>query len=773
MSLAKGRHGPHESAHLHVTGAARYVADDPGPAGTLWALPVPSPVAAGRIVNRDATAARAVPGVHAVLFAADIPGDNLWGPIVHSEPLLADERVACMGQAVALVIAETEAAARAGVAAVVVEIASEEPILDIEAAIAAGRFHTAPHVIERGDLPGAFARANLVIEGEVRSPAQDHFYLETQAALALLGEDGSWTVRSSTQHPTEIQKVVAATLGIPASQVVCEVPRLGGGFGGKESQASPYAAYAALGAHATGRPCRCWLHRHQDMAWTGKRHPFFTKYRAAFDNAGTLIALDAHLYSDGGWSVDLSGPVMDRALFHANGPYYIENIRLVGRVCATNLPSNTAYRGFGGPQGALVVEDAISRAAETLDRDPTALRLHNLYGPAPRNTAPFGQEITDNRLPRLAPALLESSDYSARRRAVALDNADQVWTRRGIGFQPVCFGISFTASLLNQAGALVLVYTDGSVQVNHGGTEMGQGLHTKIQAIAADGLGVPPHTVRLMTTATDKVPNTSATAASSGTDLNGAAVARACETLRERMRPVAADMLGGAPLDDIIFKDGAAHGPDGATVPFAQLATACWARQVSLAATGFYATPGIVYDADAGRGQPFFYFAFGAAVTEVEINALTGEYRVQRIDILHDVGRSLAPDIDRGQVEGGFVQGMGWLTCEDPRVDDSGRPLTTGPSTYKIPAVGDVPLDFRVDLLPRAANERVVGGSKAVGEPPFLLGISVISALRDAISAFGPGGLPVELALPATPEAVLRAIGHQREAGRAAAHAAR
>ncbi|MEC8423892.1 MAG: molybdopterin cofactor-binding domain-containing protein, partial [Myxococcota bacterium] len=582
------------------------------------------------------------------------------------------------------------------------------------------------------DLDAAFARADLVIESELRSPAQDHFYLETQAALALPGEDGTWTIRSSTQHPTEIQKVVAATLGIPASRVVCEVPRLGGGFGGKESQASPYAAFAALGAHVTGQACRCWLHRHQDMAWTGKRHPFLTKYRAAFDREGTLIALDARLYSVGGWSVDLSGPVMDRALFHANGAYFVENIRLEGRVCATNLPSNTAFRGFGGPQGVLVVEDAIARAAETLERDPTALRLHNMYGPAPRNTAPFGQEIAANRLPRLAPALLASSDYGERRRGLSEHNAKGAWTRRGLGFQPVCFGISFTASLLNQAGAMVLVYTDGSVQVNHGGTEMGQGLHTKIRAIAADGLGIPPSAVRLMKTATDKVPNTSATAASSGTDLNGAAVARACETLRERMRPVAADLLGGAPLDTVIFRDGRAHGPDGAVVPFAQVANACWARQISLASTGYYATPGIAYDADSGRGRPFFYFAFGGAVSEVEVNGLTGEYRVQRVDILHDVGRSLAPDIDRGQVEGGFVQGMGWLTCEDPRVDASGRPLTTGPSTYKIPAVGDVPLDFRVDLLPRASNEQVVGGSKAVGEPPFLLAISVISALRDA-----------------------------------------
>ncbi|MEC7947262.1 MAG: xanthine dehydrogenase molybdopterin binding subunit [Myxococcota bacterium] len=773
MSRAKGQPGPHESAHLHVTGAARYVADDPGPAGTLWALPVPSPAAAGRIVNRNAAAARAVPGVRAVLFAEDVPGDNLWGPIVHTEPLLAESRVDCMGQAVALVIAETEAAARAGVKAVVVEIASETPVLDIDTAIAADRFHTPPHVIARGDLDAAFARADLVIESELRSPAQDHFYLETQAALALPGEDGTWTIRSSTQHPTEIQKVVAATLGIPASRVVCEVPRLGGGFGGKESQASPYAAFAALGAHVTGQACRCWLHRHQDMAWTGKRHPFLTKYRAAFDREGTLIALDARLYSDGGWSVDLSGPVMDRALFHANGAYFVENIRLKGRVCATNLPSNTAFRGFGGPQGVLVVEDAIARAAETLERDPTALRLHNMYGPAPRNTAPFGQEIAANRLPRLAPALLASSDYGERRRGLSEHNAKGAWTRRGLGFQPVCFGISFTASLLNQAGAMVLVYTDGSVQVNHGGTEMGQGLHTKIRAIAADGLGIPPSAVRLMKTATDKVPNTSATAASSGTDLNGAAVARACETLRERMRPVAADLLGGAPLDTVIFRDGRAHGPDGAVVPFAQVANACWARQISLASTGYYATPGIAYDADSGRGRPFFYFAFGGAVSEVEVNGLTGEYRVQRVDILHDVGRSLAPDIDRGQVEGGFVQGMGWLTCEDPRVDASGRPLTTGPSTYKIPAVGDVPLDFRVDLLPRASNEQVVGGSKAVGEPPFLLAISVISALRDAIASFGPGGLPVELTLPATPEAVLRAIEHQREAGRAAAHAAR
>jgi xanthine dehydrogenase large subunit len=772
MSSPLHKSAPHESAQLHVTGKARYVADDPGPPGTLFALPVPSPVARGRIVSRDATTARAMPGVHAVLFARDIPGEDLWGPIAHTEPLLARDRVHCVGQALALVIAEDEATAKRAAAAVVFDIATEEPILTIDDAIAAGAFHTEPHIIARGELKDAFIEAAHVIEAELRSPGQDHFYLETQAALVIPEEDGTMRVLSSTQHPTEIQNVVAHALGISASRVICEVPRVGGGFGGKESQASPYAAFAALGASLTGRPCRCWLHRDQDMAWTGNRHPFLSRYRVAFDDSGRILGVEATIWSNGGWTLDLSGPVMDRALFHIDNAYYLPAVHLEGRVCNTNLPSNTAFRGFGGPQGVLLIEDAISRFAEENARDATAVRALNLYGEAPRNRAPYGHEITDNRIERIVPALIESSELVPRDEEIGIFNLDSLWIKRGIAIQPLKFGISFTATLLNQAGALVLVYTDGSIQVNHGGTEMGQGLHTKMRAVAADAFGISVDQVRLMTTATDKVPNTSATAASSGTDLNGAAVLRACETIRERMAPVAADLLGDVSAAELVFADGTVSTSDGRSVTFAEVANMCWVRQISLAATGFYATPGIAYDAKLGQGTPFFYYAYGAAVAEVEVNGLTGEYRVQRVDILHDVGDSLVPSIDRGQVEGAFVQGMGWLTCEDLRYDGQGRLTTHGPSTYKIPAVGDVPLDFRVALLDKAPNERVVGGSKAVGEPPFVLAIAVVNALRGAIAAFGPGRVAVELELPATPEAVLRAIVDQQQAGGAKAHAA-
>ncbi len=759
-----GRPSSHESAHLHVTGAARYVADDPGPAGTLFALPVPSPVARGRLLHLDAGPARALPGVHAVLTAGDLPGARLWGPIAHTEPLLAEDRVDCVGQALAVVVAETEAQARAAAEAIVVEIAVEEPVLSIEEAIARGAFHTEPHTIARGDLDGAFARAGVVVSGELAVPGQDHFYLETQAALVLPEEDGCWRVRSSTQHPTEIQHVVAAVLGVDHHRVVCEVPRVGGGFGGKESKASPFAAYAALGAWATGRPCRCWLHRDQDMAWTGKRHPFLVRYRVAFANTGHILGMEAELFSDGGWSLDLSGPVMDRALFHADGAYHLPAVRLVGRVCATNLPSNTAFRGFGGPQGMLAIEEAIDAAGALLAIDPTAIRRMNFYGEAPRDRTPYGQEVSENRLGRIAAGLLDGGDYVGRLRAVEAFNARHSLVKRGLAFQPVKFGISFTASLLNQAGAMVLVYTDGSVQVNHGGTEMGQGLHTKMRAVAADALGVRPAAVRVMTTSTEKVPNTSATAASSGSDLNGAAVQRACVSIRRRMAKVAAELLGVLDPDEVVFADGEVFGPETRRLAFGHVANACWVRQISLAAAGYYATPGIAYDPAKGAGRPFFYYAFGGALAEVEVSRLTGEYRVVAVDVLHDVGNPLVPSIDQGQVEGAFVQGMGWLTCEELQTDGTGRLLTHGPSTYKIPAAGDVPPHFSVALLDRAPNSRVVGGSKAVGEPPFMLALSVVGALRAAIASFHDELAPVELRLPATPESVLRAIERTEEA---------
>jgi xanthine dehydrogenase large subunit len=752
----------HESGYRHTTGEARYVDDLPTPANACTAAVLLSPHAHARILSRDATKARQLPGVLAVLFAEDVPGHLLVGPIVHDEPLLADEEVHHVGQAVALVVATSPEAARAALPHIEVIYDHLPALTTLRDAIDARSFHTDPHVIARGEVAQALANAAVVISAELASGSQEHFYLETHCALALPGEDHTLHVHSSTQHPTEIQKMVASVLGIGAHKVVCEVPRMGGGFGGKESQATQIACMAALGAWHTGRPVKLRLDREHDMRLTGRRHPFWTRYQAGFDEAGRLIALQAELFSDGGWTLDLSPAILDRALFHLDNCYFIEHCHFSGRVARTNLPSNTAFRGFGGPQGMLVVEDAFSRYAERTGRDPAAARIASYYGPAPRNRAPYGQEISDCRIERITAELLGSSDYQARREAIEAHNRNSPVFVRGIGFHPLKFGISFTKSILNQGGALVHVYTDGTVQVNHGGTEMGQGLHTKMQVIAAHELGAPLDAVRLMNTATDKVPNTSATAASSGTDLNGQAVREACTTLRERMRPVAAGLLGvnAEQAHRLRFEAGLVFDPadPDRAISLAKVATQAWLERISLSATGFYRTPGIWYDHQQGRGEPFYYFAYGAAVTELEVCRLTGEHRLLRVDILHDVGTSLTPDIDRGQVEGAYVQGLGWLTMEEILHAPDGRLITSGPSTYKIPAIGDVPTDLRVALLERAPQPQVVHGSKAVGEPPFMLAISAWTALRHAIGSVGPAGREVELAVPATPEAILRAL---------------
>ena len=752
---------PHESAALHVTGTARYTDDLPAPPGLLHGWVVPAPAATGTLRGVDAAPALAVPGVVAVLTAADIPGRNRIGPIVHDEPLLCDGPVACFGQAVAFVVAESREAARLGAAAVRVDLApGPAPVVSLAAALDAGRFLTAPHTIARGDPDAAIAAAALVLEGTVDSPAQDHFYLETHVARALPDGEGGLHIVSSTQHPTEIQAEVAAVLGWDAGRVVCEVPRMGGGFGGKESQATSFACLAALAAVRTGRPVSLRLDRGQDMSWTGKRHPFHARYRAGFAADGALLGYTVELFSDGGWSLDLSGAVMDRALFHLDAGMYVPALRFTGRVCRTDLPSNTAFRGFGGPQGALVTHTVLHRAAVALGLPLEAVLLRNAYGPGTGTTAPYGQEVRAPRGAAMLRRLLTEAEVSARRAEITAFNAGSAWRKRGLGLMLVQFGISFTNSLLNQAGALVHIYTDGSVQVNHGGTEMGQGLHTKIQAIAADALGVPPARVRVTATRTDKVPNTSATAASSGTDLNGAAVAAACATLRARLEPVAAGLLGGD--GPVRFADGLVHGAGGASVPFAAVARAAWVARVSLSATGHHATPGIAYDRDAGCGTPFFYYAWGVCAAEVELCGLTGEHALRRVDILHDCGDSLNPAIDRGQVEGAFIQGLGWLTAEEVRVSPDGRPLTRGPSTYKVPSAGDLPADWRVRLLDDAAQPGVVGGSKAVGEPPFLLAMAVPAALREAVAAFGAH--PASLALPATPEHLLAAVTAARGA---------
>ena len=750
----------HESGLRHTTGEALYVEDVATRRNSLVVQLVASPHAHARITARDGAAALKVPGVRAVLFSHDIPGDPLIGPIVHDEPVLALDTVHYAGQAVAMVVGESYEACRAGAEAVRVDYEVLPAITTIDEALAAKSFLTDEHRIARGDLEAALAQADVVIEGRTESGAQDHFYLETQATLATPLENGCMHLLSSTQHPTEVQRMAALVLGKGAHEITCETARMGGAFGGKESQAANYASLAALAAHAVGEPVCVWLNREDDMAFTGKRHPFASRYKAGFSAEGDLTALQVEIYSDGGWTVDLSPGVHDRAMFHLDNAYFIPNLEFTGRACRTNRPSGTAFRGFGGPQGVVVVEEAIARFAEQTGRDPAEVRARNYYAEGGRDWAPYGQKIEEIRLQRVHKELLASSDYGARRAQIDAFNAGSAHVKRGLAFQPVKFGISFTVSVLNQAGALVVVYTDGSAQINHGGTEMGQGLHTKMAAVAADALGLPSDRIRVMHTNTEKVPNTTPTAASSGSDLNGAAVLDACRKITQRMRPIAAELLGCAEAE-VCFEAGRVHGGGAQSYPFAEVANACWAQHVSLSATGFWATPGVAYDRNKGEGTPFYYYAYGGAVSEVELCGLTGEHRVRRVDILHDVGNPLVPSIDRGQVEGAFIQGMGWLTDEEVLYHEDGRCLTVGPSTYKIPSFGDTPPEFNVSLLERAPNDRVVGGSKAVGEPPFLLAISVAHALRHAVQAFGESGREVDLSLPATPEALLRAVQAQ------------
>ncbi|MFO0603997.1 MAG: xanthine dehydrogenase molybdopterin binding subunit [Polyangiales bacterium] len=747
----------HESGVGHATGAAVYVEDQclDRPMLELW--PVCSPHARARIVRRDASKALAMPGVTAVYFAEDIPGTNDVGAVRQDEPLLAQGEVFFHGQMVAVVVGESYDACRAAAMRVEVEYEPLPAVLGIDAAIAADSWHTNGHRIRRGDPEAAIAAAPRSLEGTVTSGGQEHFYLETHAAWAERTDDGGVRVVSSTQHPSEVQAVVSHVLHLSRAAVVVESPRMGGGFGGKETQGNGFAALCALAAWKTGRPARLMLDRDLDMALTGKRHPFRTDFRVGFDLEGRVLGFTANVYSDGGWALDLSESINDRALFHIDNTYYLPAVDVFGRVAKTNVVSHTAFRGFGGPQGMVVIEDALDRVARALGLDPRAVRERNFYrGDGETSTTHYGELVEHNRLPRIWSELLASSDYDARRAAVDAWNAAHPMVKRGLAITPVKFGISFTATFLNQAGALVLAYRDGSVQVNHGGTEMGQGLYTKVLGVAMRELGLPASNIRVMKTRTDKVPNTSATAASAGADLNGAAVRAACVTLRERLVAVAASMLG-CESAEVTVGDGQ-FTARGESQTWKAVCERAYVQQVPLSATGFYKTPDIAYDRKAGRGRPFHYYAFGAAVTEVELDGYTGMKRVVRADILHDVGDSLNPGVDRGQVEGAYVQGVGWLTAEELKWDAKGRLLTHSASTYQIPAVSDAPMDFRVALLSDAAQQSVIHGSKAVGEPPFMLAISAREALRDAVAAFGAPGGQVPLPAPSTHEALYHAV---------------
>jgi len=765
----------HESARGHVTGGALYVDDTAQRRPMLEVWPVCAPHAHARITRRNADRARAAAGITAVLMAEDVPGLNDVGTARHDEPLFAAGEVLFQGQIVALVVGETLKCCRAAAAMVEVDYEPLAPILGVTEAEAANSYHTEPHTLKRGDCARTLASAPHRLEGEFFSGGQEHFYLETHAAWAEPGEAGTLFVSSSTQHPSEIQTVVSEVLAMPRNSIVVQAPRMGGGFGGKEVQGNTFAAMVALAAVRTGRAVRIQLDRDLDMMITGKRHPFHSKFSVGFDDQGMLLAAQVSLVSDGGWSLDLSQPILDRALFHLDNVYYIPHVHFTGRVAKTNTTSQTAFRGFGGPQAMLVIEEIVDRVARAVGLPPERVRAANLYrGSGETNTTHYGQEIGDNRLQGMWRQVQEQAGFEERRRKVEEWNARHDRVKRGIAVTAEKFGISFTRAAYNQGGAFVVIYQDGTVQVNLGGTEMGQGLYTKVLGVAMRELGLPASHIRMMPTSTDKVPNTPATAASSGADLNGAAVRNACITLRERLAPLAAELLSrktGAPVSagEILFSDGRAcrKSHEEPWMPFAAVCEHAYLQRVSLSATGYYATPGIGWDWEKSEGHPFYYYACGAAVSEVEVDGYTGMHRVLRVDIVHDVGNSLNPGIDRGQIEGGFVQGMGWLTREELLWDKEGRLQTHGASTYQIPAVSDAPLEFHVTLLPSAAQEGTIHGSKAVGEPPLMLSISVREAIRDAIAAYGPAGGQVPLASPATCEAIFMAIQDRRSEAQA------
>ncbi|MCA0848083.1 xanthine dehydrogenase molybdopterin binding subunit [Salipiger thiooxidans] len=759
----------HDSAIKHVRGLAEYTDDIPEPVGTLHAYLGVSSVAHATLRGIDLSEVRAAPGVVDVLTAADIPGHNDISPTGRGdEPVFPTEKIEFHGQPLFAVIAKTRDAARRAAALAGVDAEVLPHALDPIAAQAAGYpLVTDPLKLERGEVGPAMASAPHRLQGRLVVGGQDHMYLEGQIAFALPGEDEDVIVHCSTQHPSEAQHMVAHVLGVPSNAVVVNVRRMGGGFGGKESQMNLFAVVAAMAAKRLNRPVKIRPDRDQDMTATGKRHDFVIDYDVGFDGAGRIRAVDGCFAARCGWSSDLSGPVTDRALFHADNAYFYPHVRLQSRPMKTNTVSNTAFRGFGGPQGVVAAERMIEEIAYALGKDPLEVRKANFYGDAEdgRNLTPYHQEVTDNIIGRVVSELEDSCGYQQRRRDILAFNAEGGVLRKGIALTPVKFGISFTATHYNQAGALIHVYSDGSVHLNHGGTEMGQGLNTKVAQVVADAFQIGFERIKITRTTTEKVPNTSATAASSGSDLNGMAALDAAEQIKARLVEFAAGHWGVRP-EEVRFVPG--HVQVGAhLLPWEQVIRAAYMARVHLSAAGFYKTPDIHWDRAAGKGRPFYYYAYGASCSEVTIDTLTGEYRVERTDILHDVGRSLNPVLDRGQVEGAFVQGMGWLTTEELWWDQKGALRTHAPSTYKIPLASDRPRVFNVSLAEWSENrERTIKRSKAVGEPPFMLGISVFEALSMAVASVADYRECPRLDAPATPERVLLAV--ERLAGRAA-----
>lgn len=752
-----GRSTKHESAEKHVSGEAIYIDDRAELRGQLYAAVGQSTMAHAILLNIDLSEVMTAEGVVAVITVADVPGHTDIGPVFPGDPVLAIDKVEYVGQPIFAVAATSYDLARRAVKFAKIEYQALIPVLTVKEALAQQNFVRPPFTMKRGDSDQAIANAKHQLCGEIEVGGQEHFYLEGQISVAEPTEDGGMIVYSSSQHPSEVQKLVAEVTNVPLNKVVVDTRRMGGAFGGKETQAAPWACIAALLANKTNRPVKFKLSRTDDMCMTGKRHPFENNYQVGFDDNGQIEGINITVNGNCGYSPDLSDAIVDRAMFHSDNAYYLNQATVTGNRCKLNTVSHTAYRGFGGPQGMMTIEMVMDDIARYLGKDPLVIRKINLYGKNDRNVTHYHQKVEHNKLSELIDNLEQSSDYQKRRHDILAFNQNSPILKKGLALTPVKFGISFTVQHLNQAGALVHIYTDGTIHLNHGGTEMGQGLFTKVAQIVAEVFQVNVNTVGVSATRTDKVPNTSPTAASSGTDLNGKAAQAAAMILKSRLIAFASEKYSVSE-DKVIFSEGLVD-IDGHKLAFAELVQQAYMARVSLSSTGFYKTPKIHFDRAAAKGRPFFYFSTGAAVSEVIIDTLTGEYKVTRTDILHDVGHSLNPAIDIGQIEGAFVQGMGWLTTEELVWNKEGRLLSNNPATYKIPAISDAPADFRVQLVADDPNrEQTIYNSKAVGEPPFMLGISVWSAIKDAIASVGDYQISPILDTPATPERVLWSI---------------
>ncbi|WP_282372151.1 xanthine dehydrogenase molybdopterin binding subunit [Pseudomonas sp. PS02290] len=754
LTTGVGRSVKHDSADKHVSGEAIYIDDRLEFPNQLHVYARLSDRAHARIVRVDVSPCYAFDGVRIAITHEDIPGLKDIGPLLPGDPLLAIDTVEFVGQPVIAVAARDLETARKAAMAAIIEYEDLEPVLDVVQAYRNKHFVLDSHTHQRGDSATALASAPHRIQGTLHIGGQEHFYLETQISSVMPTEDGGMIVYCSTQNPTEVQKLVAEVLDVSMNKIVVDMRRMGGGFGGKETQAASPACLCAVVARLTGQPTKMRLPRMEDMIMTGKRHPFYVEYDVGFDNDGRLHGIQLELAGNCGYSPDLSASIVDRAMFHADNSYYLGDATINGHRCKTNTASNTAYRGFGGPQGMVAIEEVMDAIARHLGKDPLAVRKANYYGKTERNVTHYYQTVEHNMLEEMTAELEESSDYAERRKAIKAYNANSPILKKGLALTPVKFGISFTASFLNQAGALIHIYTDGSIHLNHGGTEMGQGLNVKVAQVVAEVFQVDIDRVQITATNTDKVPNTSPTAASSGADLNGKAAQNAAEILKQRLVEFAAKHYQ-CDESRVEFRNGHVRVGE-QVISFDTLAQQAWMGQVSLSSTGYYKTPKIFYDRSQARGRPFYYFAFGAACTEVLVDTLTGEYKMLRTDILHDVGASLNPAIDIGQVEGGYIQGMGWLTTEELVWNDKGKLMTNGPAGYKIPAVADMPADLRVKLVENRKNpEDTVFHSKAVGEPPFMLGIATWCAIKDAVASLGDYRHQPKIDAPATPERVL------------------